>query len=51
MRALFSMIFGVGIILFMARKEKTGRVPAGKRRGSTATGLFSGVWAGSCCSG
>lgn len=41
MRALFSMIFGVGIILFMARKEKpgqsgTGRVPAGHR----AIGLF-----------
>ena len=31
MRALFSMIFGVGIILFMARKE---------REGQSATGLF-----------
>ena len=31
MRALFSMIFGVGIILFMARKEK---------QGQSATGLF-----------
>ncbi|GAB3953438.1 DUF418 domain-containing protein [Spirosoma harenae] len=31
MRALFSMIFGVGIILFMARKEKSGK---------SATGLF-----------
>ncbi|QJD80626.1 DUF418 domain-containing protein [Spirosoma rhododendri] len=31
MRALFSMIFGVGIILFMARKEQAGQ---------SATGLF-----------
>ncbi|MVM35902.1 DUF418 domain-containing protein [Spirosoma sp. HMF4905] len=38
MRAMFSLIFGVGILLFMARKEKaaTGRVPAGNR----AIGLF-----------
>lgn len=36
MRALFSMIFGVGIILFMARKEKAGSGPAGQ----SATGLF-----------
>jgi uncharacterized protein len=35
MRALFSIIFGVGIILFMARKEKN--VAA---TGWTATGLF-----------
>ena len=41
MQALFSVIFGVGIVLFMARKEKqgqsaTGRIPAGNR----AIGLF-----------
>ncbi|MBO0930876.1 DUF418 domain-containing protein [Fibrella aquatilis] len=35
MRALFSIIFGVGIILFMARKEK-----AGMTTGWAATGLF-----------
>lgn len=35
MRALFSIIFGVGIILFMARKEKTGVA-----KGWAATGLF-----------
>lgn len=36
MRALFSMIFGVGIILFMARKEKAGS----SHFGQSAMGLF-----------
>ncbi|QKZ13499.1 DUF418 domain-containing protein [Spirosoma sp. KUDC1026] len=35
MRALFSMIFGVGIILFMARKEKSGNPST---TGQSATG-------------
>ncbi len=36
MRALFSMIFGVGIILFMARKERAGQSATGR----AAIGLF-----------
>ncbi len=45
MRALFSIIFGVGIILFMARKEKTESRrgiarSVGATEGWAATGLF-----------
>lgn len=41
MRALFSMIFGVGIILFMARKEKAGPSPGGEPYvRQSAAGLF-----------
>ena len=41
MRALFSMIFGMGIILFMARKEKAAPGSGGEpHRRQSATGVF-----------